>query len=93
MNYLNERVAYVKGLIAGINASDDTMQGKALEAIAELMSDVVDAVTEIETAQAELDEYVTDLDEDFTDLAVRINGDEVVEVEEENANNADVVPY
>ena len=68
---LNEKSAYLKGLMAGLNLNTETSEGKLLASLVELMGDVTKKVTDIEDTTIaisdELDEIEEDLDaiEDF----------------------------
>ena len=65
MNYLKERVAYLKGLAEGMQISDSTNEGKLLKAIIEVLDDVALAVDDIEEVQEQLSEQVDSMDEDI----------------------------
>lgn len=72
---LSKKVGYIKGLMAGLNISDTTPEGKVLHAMSDLLEEMAD---EIETnAQLidelgmfidDLDEYADVLDDDLEDL-------------------------
>ena len=68
---LNEKSAYLKGLMEGMNLNTESSEGKLLSALVELMGDVTKKVTDIEDTTIaisdELDEIEEDLDaiEDF----------------------------
>jgi len=96
MDYLNEKVAYLRGLAEGLGITEsDTNEGKILTNIIDILDDIVDAIAELEASQAELDEYVENLDEDLADVENQIYGDtdfdeleepEYIEVECPNCN-------
>ena len=68
---LSEKSAYLKGLMDGLNLSEETNEGKMIAAIVELLGDVTKTLSDVqETTIAisdELDEIEDDLDaiEDF----------------------------
>ena len=68
MNYLKERVAYLKGLAEGMQISDATNEGKLLKAIIEVLDDVALAVDDIEEVQEQLSEQIDNMDEDIADI-------------------------
>lgn len=68
MEYLYERVAYLKGLAEGIKVDETTDQGKLILKIIDVLSDFADAVNELNESQNELDEYVEAIDEDLSAL-------------------------
>lgn len=76
MNYLKEKVAYLKGLAEGMQLSDSTNEGKLLKAILEVLDDVALAVDDIEEVQEELSEQVDEMDEDLADIESLVYGDE-----------------
>jgi hypothetical protein len=84
MDYLNERVAYLRGLVEGLGISENTNEGKILINIVDILSDIVEAISELEASQAELDEYVETLDEDLTDVEDQVYGDIEDEEDEED---------
>ena len=76
MNYLKERVAYLKGLAEGMQISDATNEGKLLKAIIEVLDDVALAVDDIEEVQEQLSEQVDSMDEDIAAIESKIFDDE-----------------
>ena len=68
---LNEKSAYLKGLMDGLSLNTETNEGKMIAAIVELLGDITKKVTNIEDTTIaisdELDEIEEDLDaiEDF----------------------------
>ncbi|MDP4118154.1 MAG: hypothetical protein Q8873_03065 [Bacillota bacterium] len=88
MAYLNEKVSYLKGLSAGLGISDETAEGKLLNAIIEVMQEISDEVEVVTGAQDELAEEVAGLieevyaEDDFDD-----DDDDYFEVKCENCGN------
>jgi hypothetical protein len=72
MNYLKERVAYLKGLAEGMQISDATNEGKLLKAIIEVLDDVALAVDDIEEVQEQLSEQIDNMDEDLAEIEAEI---------------------
>jgi len=68
MNYLRERVAYLKGLADGMKLDTSTNEGKLLKAILEVLDDMALAVDDIEEAQEQLSEQVDEIDEDLAEI-------------------------
>ena len=68
---INEKSAYLKGLMVGLKLSTETDEGKMIAAIVDLLGDITKKVTDIENTTIaisdELDEIEEDLDaiEDF----------------------------
>ena len=67
MNIL-ERVAYLKGLIKGLEIDESKKEGKVLLAMLEVIDDMALAITDIEESQAELQELVDIIDEDLGEV-------------------------
>ena len=68
---INEKAAYLKGLMDGLNLDTEAAEGKMISAIVDLLGDMTKKVTDIEDTTIaisdELDEIEEDLDviEDF----------------------------
>ncbi|MGI6705465.1 MAG: CD1247 N-terminal domain-containing protein [Clostridia bacterium] len=82
MNYLNERVSYLRGLAEGMGIKDDTKEGKLLVNIVDLLDDIVDAISELEVSQAELDDYIETIDGDLSELEEELFGEDEDDDEE-----------
>jgi len=76
MNYLSERVSYLRGLAEGLGIKDDTKEGKVLTNMIDILDDIVDAISELEASQSELDEYVETIDEDLSEVEEELYGEE-----------------
>lgn len=83
MNYLKERVAYLKGLAEGMQISDATNEGKLLKAIIDVLDDVALAVDDIEDVQEEMSEQLDNMDEDLAEVE-KVVFDEDYEEEEDD---------
>ncbi len=68
MNYLKEKVAYLKGLAEGMQISDSTNEGKLLKAIIDVLEDVAISVDDVEEVQEQLSEQIDEMDEDLADI-------------------------
>ena len=68
MNYLKEKVAYLKGLAEGMRLDYTTNEGKLLKAIMEVLDDVALAVDDMEEVQEQLSEQVDEMDEDLAEI-------------------------
>lgn len=68
MNYLYEKVAYLKGLAEGMELKEDKKEAKLLLHIIDALEDFADAIAEVSEAQEDLDEYVEALDEDLAEV-------------------------
>jgi hypothetical protein len=68
MSYLKERVAYLKGLVEGMDLDVSTNEGKLLVEIIEVLRDMALAVEDIEESQEEIIDQVDDIDEDLAEI-------------------------
>lgn len=68
MEYLFERVAYLRGLCDGSGISDETKEGKVLLEIVDILGEFADSIVELTEKQDELEEYAEAIDEDLSDL-------------------------
>ncbi len=76
MNYLKERVSYLKGLAEGMQISDATNEGKLLKAIIDVLDDVALAVDDVEEVQEQLTEQIDEIDDDLSEIESLIYDDE-----------------
>lgn len=83
MNYLKERVAYLKGLAEGMQISDATNEGKLLKAIIEVLDDIALAVDDVEEVQERLSEQVDSMDEDIAEIESKVFGDDYEDEDDE----------
>ncbi len=84
MEYLYERVAYLKGLAEGMKVDETTDQGKLMSKIIDVLGDFADAINELNDTQNELDEYVEAIDEDLSTLEDEIYGDDEDDFEDDD---------
>lgn len=68
MNYIYEKVSYLKGLTEGLNIKDDTAEGKLLIKIVETLEDFADVIVDLDEEIEELTEFLDVIDEDLADL-------------------------
>lgn len=72
MNYLRERVAYLKGLFEGMQMSELTNEGKLLRAIIDVMDDMALAIEDLESIQEQQCEQIDDLEQDLCEIESNI---------------------
>ncbi|MGI9951525.1 CD1247 N-terminal domain-containing protein [Moorellaceae bacterium AZ2] len=89
MKDLRKRVAYIQGLLAGLEL-EDTKEGRVLKEIVALLEDVAEAIHDLHEDYEELEEYLEDIDEDLYDLEGE-EGEEAEEDEEEEEEEGDYV--
>ena len=90
MDYLYERLAYLKGLAEGLNIEEESKEGKLLTHIIDVLEDFADMIDELYENQQDIEEYVDTMDEDLADVEDDLYGeldeyedDEFVEYEED----------
>lgn len=64
MMRLAEKVAYIRGLMDGLNPKDDDT-AKILAAVVDVLEDMADAIEEIDDVVNDLDEYIGEIDDDL----------------------------
>ncbi len=65
---LTEKVAYLKGLAAGLDLDKDSKETKIFEAMFDILEDLALTVSDIDEDLAEVEELVDELDEDLADI-------------------------
>lgn len=62
---LTEKVAYIKGVIEGMDFDKSTNEGKIIELIVDLLDDVTKDVTDVYESTQTLNAYIEEIDEDL----------------------------
>ncbi|MDF2677826.1 MAG: hypothetical protein K0Q97_2157 [Bacillota bacterium] len=81
MDFLYEKISYLRGLADGLDVKSDTREGKLFNALLEIIEEIADGMSDIVEEQEEVNEYLDLLDEDLTTVEEELFGD--VELEEE----------
>lgn len=68
MGELKAKVAYLQGMSAGLDLSQDSKEGKLLKGIIEVLDEFAETVGGLEQGQEQLEDYVESLDEDLYQL-------------------------
>ncbi len=68
MMTISEKAAYIKGLAEGLGIDEETKEGKVINAIIDLLSDLTADLEDTEDACAELAEQINAVDEDLAEL-------------------------
>ncbi|GFN23306.1 CD1247 N-terminal domain-containing protein [Thermanaeromonas sp. C210] len=82
MKDLRRRVAYLQGLVAGLQL-EDNKEGRVLKEIISLLEDITEAIHDLHEDYEELEEYLEDIDEDLYDLEREAYADDLEEEEDE----------
>lgn len=73
---ITEKVAYLKGLIEGMEIDANAKDGKILKAIMDVLSDLALSVEDLEATVEEMGEQVDTIDEDLDALETEYYGDD-----------------
>ena len=65
---LTEKVAYLKGLMEGMDFSGDPSREKLFAAMADLLTEISDRVLSMEELMDDLNDYVESIDDDLAEL-------------------------
>lgn len=68
MKYINEKVAYLKGLSEGMKLAEASDEGKMIGRLLDVLGDICDALDGITEAHDDLQDYVEMIDDDLTDI-------------------------
>lgn len=84
MNSLNSRVAYLKGLMEGMEIDKSTKEGKVLSEMADILKDIATEIEYVKDSQEDMEEYMSALDEDLEDVENEIYGEDDDEEDEDD---------
>ena len=68
MSNLTDRVSYLKGLAEGLKLDTEKNEGKLIEKMLDLLSDVTQEIEDIRSEHDDLNEYVEAIDNDLSDI-------------------------
>ena len=71
MNDLSKKVGYLKGLMEGMDFSNDPSHAKLFAAMADLLAEIADRVLSMEELMDDLNDYVESIDDDLAELEGR----------------------
>ena len=74
MDYLFQRVSYLKGLAEGLKIEENKDEGKVLLAIIDTLEDFAETMNGLAEDQEELENYVSFINEDLTDVEEELYG-------------------
>ncbi|KNF07390.1 hypothetical protein CLPU_17c00150 [Gottschalkia purinilytica] len=93
MEFLRERISYLRGLAEGLEIEESSREGKLLLHIIDTLDDFADAIIENNENQEDLEDYVECIDEDLTDLEDEIYVDLDDEFEDYDYEDDDDIEY
>ena len=86
---LNERAAYLKGLMEGLEISEETKEGKVLKAMYDLLAELCDTVTDLDDDLDQVYDELDAMDEDMDELEEYVYGDEIEDEDDEDDEDED----
>lgn len=72
---INEKAAYLLGLMEGLQLDDNKPETKILKAMADLLGDIASDVEDLHMQSAYVDDCISDIDESLQDLEDEVFGD------------------
>ncbi|WP_313342832.1 CD1247 N-terminal domain-containing protein [Sedimentibacter sp.] len=82
MDFLYEKISYLRGLADGLDVKPDSKEGKLFNALMEVIEEIADGMNDIVEEQDEVNEYLDLLDEDLSTVEEEIFGD--LEIDEDD---------
>lgn len=98
MSEVREKVAYLKGLLAGLGEFEDEKNKKLWEAVIDVLDTIAQEIDELDDDLDDLSEYVGSIDDDLAEVEEELFYDEeeldddVITVECDNCGNEFVIP-
>jgi len=86
---LTEKIAYMKGLLDGMDLKGDTKEGKAILQMADVMEEMAVYIDDLQSQVDELTELCDLLDHDLGDVESDLYGDDDDEDEDEDDDDDD----
>ena len=72
---ITEKVAYLKGLMEGLEFAADTKEAKIIKMMAEILEDMALEIVEAQDGIDDINEYLEAMDEDLTNVEEEIFGE------------------
>lgn len=84
MSDLRKKVAYLQGLMDGLNLDSSSKEGRLFQEFSSILEEMADEIYDLQVNQSELEDYVESVDDDLYDLE-----DEFYEDEDGNEMDAE----
>ena len=83
MNTLKENIAYLQGLVEGVNLDISTKEGRVITGIVDTMEAIAEVVVKLENRQSDLEIYLDSLDEELSEIEEELYqlDDDLIEIE------------
>lgn len=72
---VTEKVAYLKGLMEGLDFQADTKEGKIIKLMADILEDLAEEVISVQDDIDDINEYLEAMDEDLTNVEDELFGE------------------
>lgn len=72
---VTEKVAFLKGMMEGLDFKADSKEGKIIQLMADILSDLAEEVVATQDEIDDINEYLEAVDEDLTNVEEEIFGD------------------
>ena len=79
MDFLYEKISYLRGLADGLDIKADSKEGKLFNALLEVIEEIADGMSDISEEQDEVNEFLDLLDEDLSTVEEELFGDMVID--------------
>lgn len=89
MDFLYEKISYLRGLADGLDVKADTKEGKLFNALMDVIEEIADGLSDIVEEQDEVNEYLDLMDEDLSAVENEVFGDEIDEDEDYDDDDYD----
>ena len=89
MENLGKQVGYLKGLLAGANIDTESVNGKLMSGIVELLGELSDRVEAMDELIDDLNDYVESIDDDLAALEEGDDGEDYFDDDEDEALDFD----
>ena len=93
MEYLGEKVAYLRGLADGMKIEESSNEGRLLKGIIDVLDDFAATIADLEDSQELLSEHIESIDEDLAEVESEVYEDMEDEEFDEDYDDEEEVEY
>lgn len=90
MNSISSRIAYLNGLVSGLEIDKDSKEGKVLLEVIKILYDMSEEISDLSEAQKHMHKHIDAVDEDLADLTDSVVYDNYESLEDEGDNFQEV---
>jgi len=81
---VTEKVAYLKGLMEGLDFQADTKEGKIIQMMADILEDLALEITDLQDDVDDINEYLEAVDEDLTNVEEELFGEDFCDCDDDD---------